>query len=210
MMQTDSNGRDLPGGLANVRYYLLSSLPHGGGNGKGICAQPRNPVRPNQALRALLVDLDQWVSKGTAPPDDRMPRVADGTLAPPLPQDPMGFPHIPGVVYNGAHHTGDLFDFGPDFAHGILTVLPPKLVGTPYPVFVPKTDADGNDIAGVSCRMSRCRSRPIRAGRCATDGLDGCDAAGQKIDFAKTKAERLAAAIRGLRSRNVMRITRPM
>jgi hypothetical protein len=26
---------------------------------------------------------------------------------------------------------------------------PPKLVGTPYPALVPKTDADGNDVAGV-------------------------------------------------------------
>ena len=33
-----------------------------------------------------------------------MPRVADGTLAPPLPQAGMGFPPIPGVVYNGVHH----------------------------------------------------------------------------------------------------------
>ena len=28
-------------------------------------------------------------------------------------------------------------------------MLPPRLVGTPYPIFVPKVDADGNDIAGV-------------------------------------------------------------
>ena len=28
-------------------------------------------------------------------------------------------------------------------------MLPPKLLGSPYPVFVPKTDADGNDVAGI-------------------------------------------------------------
>jgi Alpha/beta hydrolase domain len=83
MAQTDSLGHDL-GGVANVRYYLLASLPHGAGNGPGICAQPRNPLRPNAALRALLTDLDAWVTAGTAPPDDRLPRVTDGTLAPPL------------------------------------------------------------------------------------------------------------------------------
>jgi hypothetical protein len=54
MAQTDSLGHDL-GGVANVRYYLLASLPHGAGNGPGICAQPRNPLRPNADLRALLV-----------------------------------------------------------------------------------------------------------------------------------------------------------
>src|SRR5712675_615163 len=59
MMQTDAQGHALPD-LDNVRYYLLASFPHGAGNGRGICAQPRNPLRPDPALRALLVDLDAW------------------------------------------------------------------------------------------------------------------------------------------------------
>src|SRR6476661_5188640 len=60
----------------------------------------------------------------------------------------MGFPNIPGVVYNGIHYTGDLLDFGPRFNEGILTVLPPN-VDTPYKVHVPKTDRAGPDIAGI-------------------------------------------------------------
>jgi hypothetical protein len=67
----------------------------------------------------------------------------------PLPRERVGFPTIRGVTYNGRMHTGDLFDFGPKFAEGILTTLPPRLVGTPYPALVPKTDADGNDLAGI-------------------------------------------------------------
>jgi hypothetical protein len=191
MMQTDSKGHDLPG-LPDVRYYLLASFPHGGGNGPGICAQPRNTMRPNEFLRAMLVALDQWVSAGKAPPDDRMPRVNDGTLAPPLPQDGMGFPKIPGVVYNGVHHTGDLFDFGPEFDQGKLSVLPPRLVGTPYPVFVPKTDADGNDIAGVRLPELAVPVATYTGWALRADGHDGCDASGQRIPFAKTKADRLA------------------
>jgi Alpha/beta hydrolase domain len=192
MLQTDAQGHDLPG-LDNVRYYLLASFPHGAGNGRGVCAQPRNTLRPNQALRALLVDLDAWVTEGEAPPKDRLPRVADGTLAPPLPQSGMGFPQIPGVTYNGVHHTGDLFDFGPDFDKGQLSVLPPKLVGTPYPVFVPKTDADGNDIAGIRMPEVTVPVATYTGWALRADGLDGCDAAGQQIAFAKTKAERLVA-----------------
>jgi hypothetical protein len=192
MLQTDSKGHDLPG-IDGVRYYLFASFPHGGGNGPGICAQPRNNLRPNQALRALLVDLDAWVTEGEAPPADRMPRVADGTLVPPLPQAGMGFPQIPGVTYNGVHHTGDLFDFGPDFDKGILSVLPPKLVGSPYPVLVPKTDADGNDIAGIRLPEVAVPVATYTGWALRADGLDGCDAAGQRINFAKTKAERLAA-----------------
>jgi hypothetical protein len=176
-----------------VRYYLLASLPHGAGNGRGICAQPRNPLRPNVALRALLVDLDAWVTAGTAPPASQMPRVADGTLVPPLPQEGYGFPRIPGIVYNGVHHTGDLWNFGPDFDKGFLAVLPPKLVGTPYPVFVPKADLDGNDIAGIRLPEVAVPVATYTGWALRADGLDGCDANGQKLDFAKTKAERLAA-----------------
>jgi hypothetical protein len=192
MLHTDSDGHDLPG-LANVRYYLFASFPHGGGTGRGICAQPRNPIRPNQTLRALLTDLDAWVTKNEAPPADRLPRVADGTMVPPLPQSDMGFPQIPGVLYNGVHHTGDLFDFGKDFDKGILTVLPPRLLGTPYPVFVPKTDADGNDIAGIRIPEVAVPLATYTGWALRDDGHDGCDAAGQRIPFAKTKAERMAS-----------------
>jgi hypothetical protein len=197
MMQTDSEGRDLDlSAAANVRYYLLASVPHSSTSGPGICAQPRNPLRPNAVLRALLTDLDAWVTAGTAPPANRMPGVADGTLVLPLPpegKEPYSFPRIPGVVYNGAHHTGDLWDFGPDFDKGFITALPPRRVGTPYPVFVPKVDADGNDIAGVrlpevSVPLATYTGWALRA-----DGLDGCDANGQKLDFTRSKAARLAS-----------------
>lgn len=193
MMQTDSGGHDLTGKVESVRYYLFASHPHGAGNGPGICAQPRNTLRPDAPLRALLVDLDAWVSAGTEPPADRMPRVADGTLVPPLPQESYGFPHIPGVVYNGVHHTGDLFDFGPDVDKGIVSVLPPKLLGSPYPVLVPKADADGNDIAGIRLPEITVPVATYTGWALRADGLDGCDAAGQRLDFAKTKAARLAA-----------------
>jgi Alpha/beta hydrolase domain len=197
IMQTDSLGRDL-GGVANVRYYTFASLPHFAGNGPGICAQPRNPLRADAPLRALLVDLDGWVTAGTAPPADRLPRVADGTLVLPLPQpgyrqgNAYMFPRIPGVVFNGVHHTGDLFDFGPDFDKGFVSVLPPKLLGTPYPVFVPKADADGNDVGGIRLPDVAVPVATYTGWALRADGLDGCDAAGQKIAFARSNAERLA------------------
>src|SRR5258708_707736 len=90
-------------------------------------------MTPNAILRAMLIDMDEWVSKGTEPPASLVPSVAKGTLVPPLPQEKQGFPKLQGVTYNGRMHTGDLFDYGPEFDKGIMTVLPPKLVGTPYP-----------------------------------------------------------------------------
>ncbi len=140
----------------------------------------------------------------------RVPSFTGNTLAPSLPQSGMGFPNIPNpsttlpvtrfVAYNGILHTGDLWNFGPLFDDGILTILPPQLLGTPYKIFVPKTDADGNDIAGirspdVSVPVATYTGWALRAGNAADPVpiVDGCDASGQKIPFYGTRAERLAA-----------------
>jgi hypothetical protein len=200
---TDARGRDLDlDDLDFVRYFLLSSAPHGSGTLAGICQQPQNPIVGNQVLRALLTDLDEWVSSGREPPKSRVPRSADGTLAPPLPQSAMGFPSIPGVTYNGIHHTGDLWDFGSRIADGIVTISPPLLLGTPYTVLVPKTDADGNDIAGVrtpdiAVPLATYTGWALRASPATETGgakiIDGCDASGQRLPFQRTKTARLAA-----------------
>ena len=93
MLTTDGQRHDLPlDETPNVRYYLFSSFPHGAGTAAGICQQPQNPLAPDQLLRALLLDLDDWVSTGREPPRNRVPRLADRTLAPALPQsgrDPL-------------------------------------------------------------------------------------------------------------------------
>lgn len=107
-----------------------------------------------------------------------------------------GFPTIPGVIYNGRIHTGDLFDFGAQFDEGILSILPPSLIGTPYPALVPKTDVDGSDVAGirlpdVTVPLATYTGWGLRA--FPPGANEGCDAAGQKIDFAATKADRIAA-----------------
>jgi hypothetical protein len=200
MLTTDGQGHDLDlEAVANVRYYQLSSLPHGAGTAAGICQQPQNPLVANQVLRALLVDLDEWVSTGRKPPHNLVPRLADKTLVAALPQSAVGFPNIPGVNYNGIHHTGDLWDFGPRFDDGILTILPPKLIGTPYQTFVPKTDADGNNIAGirtpdVAVPLATYTGWALRASAPGDPVpiVDGCDASGQRLPFAETKAARLA------------------
>jgi hypothetical protein len=201
MLTTDTQGHDLNLDFTpNVRYYQLSSVPHGAGTAPGICRQPQNPLNASTTLRALTIDMDEWVTFGTQPPSNRVPTRASGTLVPSLPQSGMGFPNIPGVFYNGIMHTGDLFDFGPRFHEGILDIQPPVLVGTPYRVLVPKTDTDGNDIAGIrlpdiSVPMATYTGYAYRA-PVAGDPVpvvDGCDAAGQRIPFLETKAERMAA-----------------
>lgn len=200
MLTTDGQGHDLNlNDVENVRYYFISSAPHSPGTLPGICQQPQNPIVGNQVLRALLDNLDAWVTFGRRPPDNRVPKLADGTLAPALPQSGMGFPSIPGVTYNGVHHTGDLWNFGPKFDQGILSLLPPVLVGEPYKIFVPKTDIDGNDIAGIrlpdiAVPLATYTGWALRA-QAAGDPepiVDGCDASGQRLPFAATQAARMA------------------
>ena len=131
---------------------------------------------------------------------------------PSLPQSVKGFPSITGVTYNGIMHNGNLWDFGPDFDEGIVTIMPPKSLGTPYPAFVPKTDGDGNDIPGIrvpevavptatytgwALRATPAGEAIPTGGTFATDApatlVDGCDASGQMIKFAATAAARQTA-----------------
>jgi hypothetical protein len=221
MLVTDGQGHDLDlSRTPNVRYYLLSSFQHGTGNSNstGICRQLGNPLSSAPVERALLVDLDQWVSEGIPPPANRVPRISDSTLVPPS-QSKVGFPDIPNVSYkttiptpnttlpvtsfvtfNGVLHTGDLWDFGPRFEKGIVSTIPPIPLGTPYKIYVPKTDTDGNDIAGVRVPsvvvpIATYTGWGLRAGNAAdpVPMVDGCDATGQFIPFPNTIAQRLAA-----------------
>jgi len=189
-----------------TRNYLISSHQHGTGNGasKGNCQQFLNPLNSAPVQRALFIALDEW-SNGTLPPPSRVPRLADGTLVAPLPQSGMGFPNIPGVTYTGLKTTRYLLDYGPHFYEtGIAAVNPPVIMppyqdnqasGPIYPSFVPKTDSDGNDIAGVrlpdvTVPLATYTGWALRAGPQANDG---CEGSGQMIPFARTKAERMAS-----------------
>ena len=83
---------------------------------------------------------------GTPPPASTYPKIADGTL---VPLNKSAFPNIPGV--NKPHEVSLAYhlDFGPQWKDGIVSIEPPK-VGKPFAVLVPQSDANGNDMGGVS------------------------------------------------------------
>lgn len=202
LLHTDPKGNDLPD-PENVRFYLLSGMQHGTGNpnSRGVCQQGQNPTNAEPLLRALFVALVDWVITGKQPPKSAVPRRSAGTAVivqaqlgqqtGVIPPDALGWPTIPGVTYTGVATVRYQLDFRP----GGITNYPPSVTGRPsYVNFVSKVDRDGNELAGI-------RLPPVAAPVATTTGWalrragfgenDGCEAAGQHIPFARTKAERL-------------------
>jgi hypothetical protein len=209
LLHTDPTGtRDLHDSPF-TRNYLISSHQHGTGNpaSKGNCQQFLNPLDSAPVQRALFIALDEWATGRRMPPHSRVPTLRDRTLVPPLPQSGTGFPNIPGVTYTGLKTTRYLFDYGPDYYRtGIATINPPVFPSTTpsyqddsrngpiYPSFIPKTDKDGNEIAGVrlvdvTVPLATYTGWALRAGPQANDG---CESSGQYIPFPRTQADRLA------------------
>jgi hypothetical protein len=205
--------------MSSMRHGTAATpagMPAGTPPARGACQQADNPLSSAPVQRALFIALDEWATEGRKPPRSRVPKLRDGTLVPPLPQAGMGFPDIPSpftdgpgplVTYTGLKTTRYHFDYGHDFYEtGIATINPPVFPfttpsyqddprnGPIYPSFIPKTDSDGNDIAGVrlpdvTVPLATYTGWALRRGVHANDG---CEAAGQFIPFAATEAARQA------------------
>lgn len=153
LVDTDGFGNDVPL-PANVRGYLLAGTQHGVTPGAepalGMCQQLSNPTHAGPALRALFVDLDQWVSRGVEPPESRRPTVASGTLVA-TDRSATGFPLIPGVEYNGLYNDAGERDLGAraEPNRGVIDnwTNPPVLAD--YEVLVPKVNEVGIDLGGL-------------------------------------------------------------
>jgi hypothetical protein len=186
LLHTDPRtGQDvaLPDG---VRAFMIAGTQHGGHFGVGVtpgyCANARNPHSAGPALRALLADLDDWVSRGTPPPASRVPDMAEGTAASAAAQH---FPVVRGITWpTAANSAGAPVDW----------IDPPPTFAVEYPTFVSKLDADGNEVAGlrlpdIAAPTATFTGTNVYKG--ATTEL--CDRDGTYVPFARTKAEREAS-----------------
>ncbi|MES2276683.1 MAG: alpha/beta hydrolase domain-containing protein [Bacteroidota bacterium] len=208
LLHTNTLGYDLPD-PENVRFYLVSGMQHGSGNGnsKGDDQQLQNPTRPEPVLQALFIALDEWVTKGTKPPESNVPRRMNGTAALAIPvagmqtgivrKQDLGWPEIPGVTYTGLITTRYCLDFGPEFNKGIISRYALGLITRPsYQNFVSKVDADGNEVAGIRLPPVAAPVATLTGWALRREGFglnDGGESGGQSIPFKKTKAERLSA-----------------
>lgn len=163
LVHTDTQGNDLPQ-PDGVRVYLWSSSQHGAdpllkAPASGIGQHYSNNVATSMFFRAMLVAMDDWASKGVAPPPSRIPLRADGTLVAYTSWRGQ-YPSIPGAAVPVEANPLTLLEFGPESDQGILTE-PPRIrgrndlagPGPRYSVLVPSVDTDGNDIPGVRAPM---------------------------------------------------------
>jgi hypothetical protein len=196
--------------MQSVRIYHLSGVQHAIGalpltdtdpvDGHR-CQQFFNCVDYRPLLRAALVNLDQWVTAGKAPPPSCYPKMANGTLVPPEGVEGT-FRAIPGVGFPKPLRRFTRLDFGPDA--GAPTKVPPE-VGKPYPNLVPAVDQDGNERAGIrlpfiTVPLATYTGWNLRhpgiggAGQImATGGASGGTLKGSAIPFPATQAEREAS-----------------
>jgi hypothetical protein len=181
-VHSDAAGQDaaLPEG---VRMFMVAGTQHGGHAGSpttaGACANPRNPNSSGPALRAALVNLEDWVVSGTAPPASLVPRRADQTG---VPASTLRRPAVPGVTWAPADNP---IGAPVDWVH------PPAAPDHPVPTIVAAVDADGNEVAGL--RLPHI-AVPLGTwtGVNVYKDLPGelCDRDGIYLPFARTQAER--------------------
>ena len=200
--------RDIPL-PANVRRYYFPGVTHGGGRGGfstvapaagGRCELPDNPNPSSDTMRALSEALTDWVVKNVQPPASQYPRLDHGDLAPAT-QQALGFPIIPGVpLPDGIQLPMYEYDFGPKFnprdLTGWITIQPPVIKDT-LPSLAAKVNADGNETSGVASVLHQVPLGTYLGWNVTAAGYfkgTECGFAGGYVPFAKTKAERLAAA----------------
>ena len=144
---TVDGARELPFNAAS-RLYFFAGAPHAYGGfppTRQSYSNLLNFASSGMEFRALLLDLDDWVAKGTKPPDSVYPHLGRDLVA----RERVVFPKIPGAEFPGWMPGNWRMDYGPDFASkGIISIDPPTL-GAAYPVLVPQVNRDGIDAGGI-------------------------------------------------------------
>jgi hypothetical protein len=194
LIVTDGAGNDVP--LPdNVRVYQMTGPPHGY-SASGVsaplpaCKYSSNIVYPAATARALVVDLIDWIVRGTEPPPSAYASLSAGTLASPDSRSAVGFPDLSGinVNYTGVHNFLYLTNY---------LVVPPQIdASRRYQVLVPTDDGDGNEVPGVrspdvSVPLGTHMSWNPRAAGFAEG--DQCVSQGSFIPFAATQDARESA-----------------
>ena len=139
LIHTTPDGRADASPSETTRIYFFAGSQHSVGSIPPRPAPAQNMTNTNDyrdALRALLVAMQNWQTSGTEPPPSQFPRLAKGELTE---LAGLKFPNISGIAV--PHHKREAYRL--DFS-----VQPPK-VGPAFPTFVPQVDPDGNELGGI-------------------------------------------------------------
>ena len=90
----------------------------------------------------MIVNMDEWVRDGVAPPPSSYPRLDDGTL---VARDKLSFPKIPDVNLPQTAYQVYRVDYGPSGREE--SSQPADKGWDAVPVFVPQVDRDGIELA---------------------------------------------------------------
>lgn len=187
---TTHDGRGQPVSVPDeVRFYLMGSTQHGPAAQSlaGICQQPNNTAVQSPLVRASMANLIAWARDGKAPPASRYP-LRPGDLAP-LDRAAISFPDLlalgvrfPTVMNDLTVVDATVVPFRPDPARR-------------YVSWLPRTDADGHDLAAVrlpdvSVPLATHSGWNLRRAGFAEGALCGLN--GIQVPLPKDNAERAA------------------
>lgn len=150
LLHTDPAGVHELGHDPSVRIYAISGGQHGVTTEptRGIYKNVINQLDHRPILRALLVALDDWATRGVEPPPSQYPRIEDGTLVD-LTAYRSAFPKGLGVDVPGSLYTPTRLDMGPAWESSGIIDRVPAVPGAAFRTLVPAPDPDGNDRGGV-------------------------------------------------------------
>jgi hypothetical protein len=196
LIHTSPDGKkDVPP-APETRVYFIAGAQHGANAPptRTVTQNRANPEDYRFAMRALLIDLNSWVTNGTPPPDSKIPRVGKDELVAP---GALNFPKVPGIALPKEPYLAWHLDFGPDFrSKGIVAYDPPK-VGAAFPILVPQVNSDGNETAGIRLPEQLVPLATYTGWNLRDPKVGAPDViynmVGSFIPFAKTKAERGAS-----------------
>lgn len=148
LVHTSLDGKHDVAPPADARIYFVAGMQHvsGPGGASPLVRYPRNDMEIHWLMNAMMIAMNDWITKGIEPPASRYPSASRGEL---VDLASYKFPKIPGVQPLTRFYHPLALDFGPEFAtQGIISIEPPK-VGSAYRTLIPQVDSDGNEIAGV-------------------------------------------------------------
>ncbi|MER0238579.1 alpha/beta hydrolase domain-containing protein [Fulvimarina sp. MAC8] len=124
-----------------VRLYFIAGAPHfnaweSSSKENETCVYPSNPASAAPTMRALVANMEAWVTGGETPPDSVFPGLSGDDIVAP---DALELPVLDGERPSPMPNPLAVMDH---------SSLPPK-AGETYDVMVPKTDEDGLPMGGV-------------------------------------------------------------